>query len=69
VVTTWQQRFRARLQGSVKQAHERLNAARPKCAGRPKRTVVTGFLIFDNSVHTKLKGRSMGGLGKHYANT
>ena len=69
VVATWQQRFGERLQGLVKQAHDRLSAARPKCPGRPKRTVVTGFLIFDDSVHTKLKGRSMGGLGWHYANT
>jgi len=29
--------------------------------------VVTGFLILDDSVHTKPKGRKVGGLGRHYA--
>jgi hypothetical protein len=42
---------------------------KPKRIGRPKATVVTGYLIFDDSVHVKTKGRSMGGLGKHYSNT
>jgi hypothetical protein len=37
--------------------------------GRPKATVVTGYLIFDDSVHEKPKGRKMGGLGQHYSNT
>jgi hypothetical protein len=31
--------------------------------------VVTGFLILDDSVHTKPKGRKMGGLGRHYSGT
>ena len=30
---------------------------------------MTGFLIFDDSVHTKPKGRAMGGLGRHYSAT
>jgi len=30
---------------------------------------VTGFLIFDDSVHTKVRGRKMGGLGRHYSGT
>jgi hypothetical protein len=31
--------------------------------------VVTGYLAFDDSVHTKPKGRAMGGLGRHYSHT
>jgi hypothetical protein len=69
VTQTWQARFRERLQSQVQMEHERLRAERPKRRGRPKRTVVTGYLIFDDSVHLKPKGRSMGGLGRHYSNT
>ena len=53
----------------VTDEHERLKTERPKRRGRPKQTVVTGYLIFDDSVHTKPKGRSMGGMGRHYSNT
>lgn len=69
VAQTWLLRFRQRLEGSVQAEHDRLKAERPKCVGRPKATVVTGYLIFDDSVHTKPKGRKMGGLGQHYSNT
>jgi hypothetical protein len=30
---------------------------------------VTGYLIMDDSVHTKPKGRKMGGLGRHYSSS
>jgi len=30
---------------------------------------VTGYLIFDDSVHVKPKGRKMGGQGRHYSST
>jgi hypothetical protein len=69
VAQTWLLRFRQRLEGSVQAEHDRLKAERPKCIGRPKATVVTGCLIFDDSVHSKPKGRKMGGLGQHYSNT
>lgn len=69
VAQTWLQRFRQRLEGSVQAEHDRLKAERPTCVGRPKATVVTGYLIFDDSVHSKPKGRKMGGLGQHYSNT
>lgn len=69
VAQTWQARFRERLHSQVQEEHERQRAERPKRRGRPKGTVVTGYLIFDDSVHTKPKGRSMGGLGRHYSNT
>jgi hypothetical protein len=69
VAQTWLVRFRQRLEPLVKAEHGRLKMARPKCIGRPQATVVTGYLIFDDSVHTKPKGRKMSGLGKHYSNT
>ena len=69
VAGTWQRRFRERMKSLVTAEHERLRAEKPKRRGRPKKTVVTGYLIFDDSVHTKPKGRSMGGMGRHYSNT
>jgi hypothetical protein len=69
VASTWQVRFGQRLEPLVKAEHERLRAENPQSIGRPKKTVVTGFLAFDDSIHIKPKGRSMGGLGKHYSNT
>jgi len=69
VAQTWQQRFRERLYPLVLAEHARLRTELPKRRGRPKRTVVTGFLIFDDSVHMKPKGRAMAGLGRHYSHT
>jgi hypothetical protein len=69
VAQTWMRRFRQHLEAQVQAEHERLRAERPKRIGRPKATVVTGYLILDDSVHAKPKGRKMGGLGQHYANS
>jgi hypothetical protein len=69
VAATWMRHFRQRLEGQVQAEHARLKALEPKRVGRPKQTVVTGFLIFDDSVHEKPKGRKMGGLGRHFSNT
>jgi hypothetical protein len=69
VAATWQERYQQELEPQVQSEHEKLKAALPKYRGRPKKTVVTGYLIFDDSVHTKPKGRLMGGLGRHYSNT
>jgi len=69
VTATWQKRFRGRLESLVQGEHQRLQAEQPKRRGRPKQTVVTGYLIFDDSVHIKPKGRVMGGLSRHYSNT
>lgn len=69
VAQVWQARFRERLHPQVAREHERLKAERPKRRGRPKQTAVTGYLIFDDSVHHKPKGRTMNGLGRHYSNT
>jgi len=67
VVTVWQARFGQRLEPLVQDEYARLQAEQPQRRGRPKKTVVTGYLIFDDSVHTKPKGRAMGGLGRHYS--
>jgi hypothetical protein len=69
VAQSWQLHFRQRLEPLVQAEHSRLKAEQPKRIGRPKQTVVTGFLIFDDSVHHKPKGQKMGGLGYHYSNT
>jgi len=69
VAANWQQRFRQRMAVVVANEHARLRAMRPKRVGRPKATVVTGHLILDDSIHVKPKGRKMGGLGHHYANS
>ena len=69
VAKTWLHHFRQRLEPSVQAEHMRLKAEQPKRLGRPKQTIVTGFLIFDDSVHEKPKGRKMRGLGRHYSNT
>ena len=69
VAHTWMERYRQRLEELVRAEHERLRAEMPKSIGRPKATVVTGYLIFDDSVHVKPKGRKMGGLGQHYSNS
>jgi len=53
----------------VEAEHLRQWKQRPKRRGRPRGTVVTGFLIFDDSVHAKVRGRKMGGLGRHYSGT
>jgi hypothetical protein len=69
VAQIWLLRFRECLQELAQIEHDRLKAERPKSVGRPKATVVTGYLIFDDSVHSKPKGRKMGGLGQHYSHT
>lgn len=49
--------------------HARQRAQRPRRAGRPKRTVVTGYLILDDSTHAKRYARAQQGLGRHYSGT
>jgi len=67
VVAAWLARFRQQMEPLVRAEHRRQRARRPKRRGRPRKTVVTGFLILDDSVCTKPKGRKMGGLGRHYS--
>jgi hypothetical protein len=67
VAQTWQRRFRQQRQPFVQAEQARQRAARPRRRGRPTATVVTGYLILDDSVHAKSKGRKMQGLGWHYS--
>ena len=63
VTAIWQKRFCGRLTAQVQAEHQHIQSEQPKRRGRPKQTVVTGYLIFDDSVHIKPKGRVMGGPG------
>ena len=68
VAQTWMDRFREQMGSAIQAEHARLRAERSKRIGRPRATVVTGYLIFDDSVHTEPKGKKMGGLGAHFSN-
>ena len=61
VAQTWIDRFREQMKPQVQAEHARLRAVQPKSIGRPRATVVTGYLIFDDSVHAKPKGKKMDG--------
>lgn len=69
VAAVWAGWFRERMKALVQDEHERQRQERPQRRGRPKGTVVTGYLLMDDSVHVKPKGRKMGGMGQHYSNT
>jgi hypothetical protein len=69
VAQTWLKRFREQLKTQVEADHQRQKAEREKPRGRPKATVVTGYLMLDDSVNAKPKGRKMDGLGRHYSST
>lgn len=51
----------------VAAAHRELRAQQPRRRGRRKRTVVTGYLILDDSTHVKRYARAQQGLGQHYS--
>ncbi len=69
VAATWRKRFDDQVRPLVITAHQRQEATRPQRPGRPKATVVTGYLLLDDSTHPKPKARKMGGLGKHWSST
>jgi hypothetical protein len=69
VAQTWRKRFDAQVCPLVVAAHQRQQQTRLKRPGRPKATVVTGYLLIDDSTHPKPKGRKMGGLGTHWSST
>ena len=53
----------------VAAAHAEQRAQQPRRRGRRKRTVVTGYLIIDDSTHAKRYARAQEGLGSHYSGT
>ena len=69
VVARWWRHYCQTLGPMVVAEHARQRALRPKRPGRPRKTVVTGFLIVDDSTHEKRKGEKMEGLGRHYSST
>ena len=62
---TWLSRFRQQMQPRVEAEPDRPRTSRPQRSGRPKATVVTGYLIGDDSTMHKRKAKQMGGLGVH----
>lgn len=69
VAERWQARFQTRLEPQVQAAHERQRIARAARPGRPRATLVTGYLILDDSPQVKIRGRKMQGLGRHHSST
>ena len=67
VAQTWLGRFREQMKPQVQAEHQRQRIERDQRRGRPKATVVTGYLIVDDSINLKVKGRKMKGLGRHYS--
>lgn len=61
--------FRVEVAPLVAEAHAQQRSQRPKQKGRPTATVVTGYLILDDSTHVKRYAQKMGGLGWHYPST
>lgn len=61
--------FCAEVQPMVVTAHVEQRSNRSKQRGRPKATVVTGYLILDDSTHVKRYAKCMGGQGWHYSGT
>jgi hypothetical protein len=71
VAQTWMDCLREQMKPQVQAEHARLRAERPKSIRRPSATLVTepalsvakGYLIFDDSVHTKPKGKKWAAWG------
>jgi hypothetical protein len=64
-----QRHFYEQMAPVVATANSELRAQQPRRRGRRKRTVVTGYLILDDSTHTKRYARAQEGLGRHYSST
>jgi hypothetical protein len=69
VASTWKKHFDHALAPIVAQHHAEHRAAQPKRVGRPKVSVVTGYLIGDDSTCHKMRGKKMEGIGCHYSTT
>jgi hypothetical protein len=69
LATRWRERFDQALAPRVAQHHADHRAAQPKRVGRPKTSVVTGYLIGDDSTCQKMRGKKMEGIGYHYSST
>ena len=65
----WQARFAQQQQAAVQYAHQQQRQQRGTGRGRPKATLVTGYLILDDSTHAKPYAKTMRGLGRHHSST
>jgi hypothetical protein len=61
--------FCEEVQPLVAATHEVQRLNRPRRKGPSKVTVVTGYLILDDSTHVKRYAKKMGGQGRHYSST
>jgi hypothetical protein len=64
-----QAHFYTQVAPLVAAAHAEQRAQQPRRRGRRKPTVVTGYLIIDDSTHAKRWARAQEGLGSHYSGT
>lgn len=64
-----QRQFRQAMATAVQAEQTCQLAARGKRKGRRKGTIVTGYLIGDDSTIAKQRGQKMAGLGKHHCST
>lgn len=69
VAATWRTRFGVQVAPLVAAKHRQQRAAWGPRRGRPPATVVTGYLIGDDSTMYKPKGKQMAGIGRHYSTT
>ena len=65
----WLADFRRVMTEQVQAEHARQRKQRGRRRGRPKKTVVTGYLIGDDTTTAKMRGEKMGGIGRHYSST
>jgi len=62
--------FQAQVQPRIAQAHREQKSRRVRRRGRPHPTVVTGYLIMDDSTHAKRYYQKIAsGLGRHFSST
>jgi hypothetical protein len=65
----WMAQFPQEVAPLIQAEHARQRRAPRRRRGRPARTLVTGALILDDSVHVKPRGVAMRGLGRHYSSS
>jgi Transposase DDE domain len=64
------QQFQVQVQPRIVQAHREQKSRRARRRGRPQPTVVTGYLIMDDSTHAKRYYQLISsGLGRHFSST
>ena len=69
VAEAWLEGFGEQMAEAVRDEHIRQRRKQGRRRGRPRATVVTGYLIGDDSTQHKPKGKKMGGIGHHYSTT